>query len=135
MCLITDWNEPHIAEKDIVCYKWYVKTIYDFDYKSPYQNSSIPTFGIVARSELDSPKEYKPPYVCEKARYKVFKGFHSFVKFEDACKSIHEFFTSQLDYLIAICVIPKGAKYYKGYYSDKESYCSDSIIIKTSVEE
>ena len=55
MCLVTDWKEPKIAEKDIVCYKWYM-TRYDDTYVSPYQGSPIPMFKVVTHTELDTPK-------------------------------------------------------------------------------
>ena len=55
MCLVTDWKEPKIAEKDIVCYKWYEKGRNN-TYESPYQGSPIPTFKTVIHTELDTPE-------------------------------------------------------------------------------
>lgn len=54
MCLITDWDKPRIAEEDIICYKWYMKS--DFAYKSPYQGKTIPSFDTKVYSDLNEPK-------------------------------------------------------------------------------
>ena len=57
MCLYTKQTEPEIAEKDIICYKFYM--IYNYGVLfSPYQGFRAPEIGVVTNTELGKP--YKP---------------------------------------------------------------------------
>ena len=84
MCLITDWNEPHIAEEDITCYKWYGMS--NSAYISPYQGKPIPSFDTKVYSDLSESEIindfdryiYELFYVLIPGKYRVEKGFHSF---------------------------------------------------------
>ena len=135
MCLITDWSESRIAEEDIICYKWYMKS--DFAYKSPYQGKPIPPFNTKVYSELSESEniERLEHYVCEifysliPGRYRVEKGFHSFVNSIDA--KLYSY--KGRDSIVVSCIIPKGALYYKGFFENCESYCSSSIILKEEI--
>ena len=135
MCLVTDWKEPKIAEKDIVCYKWYM-TRYDDTYVSPYQGSLIPMFKVVTHTELDTPKIFNDTgieYCIYKKMfdtdliYLIHKGYHSFATCEGACSHATIYIP---DSVIVTCIIPKGTKYYKGLFGGAESYCSEAIIIE-----
>ena len=127
MCLITDWDKPRIAEEDITCYKWYVKI--DSVYLSPYQGEPIPAFNTVVYSDLDKPEKNLLLLSSFQYKYTVEKGFHSFVNSIDA--KLYSY--KGRDSIVVSCIIPKGAKYYKGFFENCESYCSDSIILKEEI--
>ena len=55
MCLYTKQVEPKIAEKDIVCYKFYRR--YNEILISPYQEVVAPEIGIVTNTKLE--KSYR----------------------------------------------------------------------------
>ena len=139
MCLVTDWKEPKIAEKDIVCYKWYEKGRNN-TYESPYQGSPIPTFKTVIHTELDTPEIFNDAegecYMYKRILdkdliYKIHKGFHSFSTYEGVRSDI----TSCLsDVIIVSCIIPKGSRYYRGVFGGKESYCSEAITIEEIIQ-
>ena len=127
MCLITNWDKPKIAEEDITCYKWYVKI--DSVYLSPYQGEPIPAFNTVVYSDLDKPEKNLLLLSSFQYKYTVEKGFHSFVNSIDA--KLYSY--KGRDSIVVSCIIPKGAKYYKGFFENCESYCSDSIILKEEI--
>ena len=127
MCLITNWDKPRIAEEDITCYKWYVKI--DSVYLSPYQGEPIPAFNTVVYSDLDKPEKNLLLLSSFQYKYTVEKGFHSFVNSIDA--KLYSY--KGRDSIVVSCIIPKGAKYYKGFFENCESYCSSSIILKEEI--
>ena len=114
MCLVTNWEEPKIAEKDIICYKIYEGS--QNGYVSPYRGSPIPEFNKITYAD----------YFQEKiVNNQCHQGFHSFVFFNSAkeLKGRHLYFN------IFKCIIPKGARYYEGFFGIRKSYCSDRIIV------
>ena len=127
MCLITDWDKPRIAEEDITCYKWYGMS--NSAYISPYQGEPIPAFNTVVYSDLDKPEKNLLLLSFFQYKYTVEKGFHSFVNSIDA--KLYSY--KGRDSIVVSCIIPKGAKYYKGFFENCESYCSDSIILKEEI--
>ena len=135
MCLITDWDKPRIAEEDITCYKWYGMS--NSAYISPYQGKPIPSFDTKVYSDLSEPEIvgevnsciYEVIFVIAHGKYTVEKGFHSFVNSIDA--KLYSY--KGRDSIVVSCIIPKGAKYYKGFFENCESYCSDSIILKEEI--
>ena len=136
MCLITTKNIPEIAQKDIVCYKFYVLhkvkddinlPSYDKDgYLSPYQGMLAPKINEVVNTVLDR------VYLCKcggnNSTYMINRGFHSFKYIDDLTKELY--FWQSSDIKIFKCIIPKGNKYYEGKFDDFPSYCSESIILK-----
>lgn len=122
MCLYTDSKIPSIAEEDITCYKVYV--LIDNQYVSPYQNTIMPSLGTIAVTELDED-------------YVVYKGFHSFISLSNAQKEAFILNNASKSICAAAvfkCVIPKNAKYYKGFYGlTIKTYCSNTIIVKELV--
>ena len=106
-------------------------------YISPYQGKPIPSFDTKVYSDLSEPKIindfdrciYELFYVLIPGRYRVEKGFHSFVNSIDA--KLYSY--KGRDSIVVSCIIPKGAKYYKGFFENCESYCSDSIILKEEI--
>ena len=141
MCLvITKFNKLEVAQEDIKCYK----ILFKFEKRpdvlmAPYQNFNYKlgetystnisvsyncnTFGLsffryIFYNLFDKFLDVKG----------VNQGFHSFVNLKDAIKERN----SDVDYkrlVICECIIPKGAKYYKGAYSNYNGYVSDSIKI------
>ena len=57
----------------------------------------------------------------EKIGNTVYKGLHSYANIRDTLRSIFG------DEVIARCIIPKGAFYYKGTFDGNTSYASDTL--------
>ena len=118
MCLISNFDYPSIADRDLTCYKVYV--FINDQYKSPYQKADMPKIGELATTSLEKPGSHL-----------IEKGFHSFVSILDA--SNEAFLTTYIykhkSYVFK-CTIPRGAKYYEGRFNCTPSYCSESIIIE-----
>ena len=138
MCLATKTDTPSIAQKDIVCYKFYIlHKVYPL-YEgavllSPYQDSPAPTINKVTNTLLGG-AEYAEVFLngITISMYLVNLGFHSFKYFNDLVKEIH--FHSASTIKIFKCIIPKGSKYYEGVYCEYPSYCSESIILKEIID-
>ena len=116
MCLISNFDYPSVEERDLTCYKVYI--LINNQYKSPYQKADMPKIGELATTSLEKPGSYL-----------IEKGFHSFVNSIDA--KLYSY--KGRDSIVVSCIIPKGAKYYKGFFENCESYCSDSIILKEKI--
>lgn len=121
MCLIVDKRNALVAEKDIICYKVYMYSGLEGEYKSPFQLYRIKKFNKV----IHVPKFLDPIKGNE-----VYLGFHTFCNKEDAIC----FAECCCSYTVFKCIIPKGSKYYKGV-SDSileqsiPGYCSESLIV------
>lgn len=141
MCLvITRFNKLKIAQEDIKCYKILFKSgTHPGLYYAPYQVFNY-ELGEIYFTDMSV------SYDCNTFGLSFFRymfynlfnnlldvkginqGFHSFVNLKDAIKERN----SDVDYkrlVICECIIPKGAKYYKGAYSNYDGYVSDSIKI------
>ena len=118
MCLISNFDHPSIADRDLTCYKVYV--FINDQYKSPYQKADMPKIGELATTSLQ-----------ESGTYLIEKGFHSFVSLIDAVDEAR-LITTVYSYMTYIfkCTIPRGAKYYEGRYDSLPAYCSESIVIE-----
>lgn len=118
MCLISNFDYPSVADRDLTCYKVYI--LINDRYKSPYQKADMPKIGELATTLLEKPGSYL-----------IEKGFHSFVSILDA--SNEAFLTTYIykhkSYVFK-CTIPRGAKYYEGRYDSLPAYCSESIVIE-----
>ena len=125
MCLITTKNIPEIAQEDIVCYKFY-KLCDNDELFSPYQGSHAPAINKVTNTLLD--RAYLSNY---RATYMISRGFHSFKYLDDLINELD--FWQSFDIKIFRCIIPKGTKYYEGKFGDFPSYCSQSIILKETI--
>ena len=145
MCLvITKFNKSKIAQEDIKCYKILFKSsVRQGLFYAPYQlfnyelgvtyftNISVSyncnTFGLSFFRYLFY--KFFNDFLDVKG---VNQGFHSFVNLKNAIKEKN----SDIDYkrlVIGECIIPKGAKYYKGIYLSYDGYVSDSIKINKIV--
>ena len=134
MCLITTKNIPEIAQEDIVCYKFYILHIAKDDInftsynkgelRSPYRGMLAPNIDEVANTELGKVHLYDSNI--------VMKGFHSYKYLDDLIRELY--FWQSYDITIFKCIIPKGAKYYEGKFDESPSYCSESIILKETID-
>lgn len=127
MCLYTKQVEPKIAEKDIVCYKFYRR--YNEILISPYQGFRAPEIGITTNANLG--KSYRPEndnlYIHNYYDFKrVDEGFHSFKTLEEVKHKVNGY-RNNLDLVIFKCIIPRGSSYYEGRFDIYKSYCSNSI--------
>ena len=126
MCLYTKQVEPKIAEKDIVCYKFYRR--YNEILISPYQEVTAPEIGIVTNTKLGESHKLENDvfYIHEFYNIRrVNEGFHSFKILEEIKHKINGY--RNLDLVIFKCIIPRGSSYYEGRFDRYESYCSNSI--------
>ena len=118
MCLISNFDHPSVADRDLTCYKVYI--LINNWYKSPYQKADMPKIGELATTSLEKPGSHL-----------IEKGFHSFVSILDAS---NEAFSTTYIYkhksYVFKCTIPKDTKYYEGRFNSIPSYCSESIIIE-----
>ena len=127
MCLYTKQVEPKMAEKDIICYKFYKR--YNKILISPYQGFAAPEIGITTNANLG--KSYIPEndnlYIHNYCGFKrVDEGFHSFKTLEEVKHKVNGYRNS-LNLVIFKCIIPRGSSYYEGKFDRYESYCSNSI--------
>ena len=118
MCLISNFDYPSIADRDLTCYKIYI--LINKWYKSPYQKADMPKIGELTTTSLQ-----------ESGTYLIEKGFHSFVSLLSAINEAN-LFTTVHNYETCVfkCTIPEGTKYYEGSFNCIPSYCSESIIIE-----
>lgn len=118
MCLISNFDYPSVADRDLTCYKVYI--LINDRYKSPYQKADMPKIGELATTSLEKPGSYL-----------ITKGFHSFISLIDAVDEAR-LITTVYGYKTYIfkCMIPKDIKYYEGRFNCTPSYCSESIIIE-----
>lgn len=114
MCLrVTNPSVLLEAVEDIVCYKVICKYIHKNGYHTPYRLFPI-TIGDTYKSKLELiEREYKYGNSVE-------KGLHSFCNLDDVL-------TIDSAEIIVKCIIPKGSKYYKGYFDGDASYASDTL--------
>ena len=126
MCLYTKQVEPKIAEKDIICYKFYRRC--NEILVSPYQGFIAPEVGIVTNTKLgESHKLEGNAFYIHKFYNirRVDEGFHSFKILEEIKHKINGY--RNLDLVIFKCIIPRGSSYYEGRFDRYKSYCSNSI--------
>ena len=122
MCLISNFDHPSVADRDLTCYKIYI--LINKWYKSPYQKADMPKIGELTTTSLQ-----------KSGSFIIEKGFHSFVSLLDAINEAH-LITTVYGYKTYIfkCMIPEDTKYYEGRFNCTPSYCSESIIIEESAD-
>lgn len=141
MCLvITKFNKLKVAQEDIKCYKILYKSIIHPDLlAAQFQNFNY-ELGKTYSTNMSVSYDCSA-YGLSFFRYTFYKlfnnfldvkgvnqGFHSYVKLKNAINERN----ANLNYkslIIVECIIPKGAKYYKGKYLCYDGYVSDSIKI------
>ena len=147
--------DPMVANKDIVCWKvvfcWKdeIKESEDVrEYNAPYYNQ----FAYVLNKEYicDSfctVKLTQKSYWMSRGFARVEYGFHSFATLAAAERELEwwearerdNHCVSSREFHILECVIPKGTRYYRGFYletseHDHNSYCSEKITALRMVE-
>lgn len=135
MCLILEKDSVKtIAHTDIVVYKVVVKverrtiqSIFGFIqseifYRSPYYSFDYEKGVTYASALMKSTSPYSGNQTIE-------QGFHSYERLEDARLALAG------NIVVVKCIIPAGAKFYKGHGIDfTQQYASDKIIIKEEVK-
>ena|ERR1035437_712779 len=116
MCFTVRKNQSQqIATEDITCYKMFKDPEYfsvpDGIFRSPFQS-----FDYEKGKRYDLGKELN---IIED---EIDEGFHSYIRETAAIMAV-----AAVGREVAICIIPKGSKYYIDPV--KEEYVSDSIII------
>lgn len=114
MCLETEWKNPRMAKSDIVVWKHLEK--WEGTFYTTYYNMEI-ELGKIYKSKLDQSDEWGGVEI----------GLHSFKLKKEAVEDGQE---EDADVVVK-CIIPKGAKYYKGTFGNFESYVSNSIMYTT----
>lgn len=141
MCLdlMKDDSTLKVAKEDIICYKWLLK-YRDGALFSPYQqkqyqlNSRIRdvkrSIREVKRREAYGPDGDRLTHTLTQG------GFHTFKNKEDAlCLLKYDVYVGGPLNVLVECTIPKGSKYYEGYFKDWgygaafESYASKELIV------
>ena len=122
MCLISNFDHPSVADRDLTCYKIYI--LINKWYKSPYRKADMPKIGELTTTSLQ-----------KSGSFIIEKGFHSFVSLLDAVSEAR-LITTVYGYETYIfkCMIPEDTKYYEGRFNCTPSYCSESIIIEESAD-
>jgi hypothetical protein len=139
MCLITDKNTANIAEKDIICFKLYKKSIDDSEIVlTPFEKSPISAL------ELKGIKPFLPKNIyffpkkveeinSKKTKFEVSSGYiHTYKDYTTAkkCKDLFDVLLEE-EHFIAKCIIPKKYEYFEGIDSNGfPGYASDGIIFQ-----
>lgn len=142
MCLvITKFNKLEVAQEDIKCYKILFKSsVCPGLFYAPYQNFNY-KLGVTYFTNISV------SYNCNTFGLSFFRyifynlfdkfldvkgvnqGFHSYVKLKNAIKERNSNAPFKENMVVCECIIPKGAKYYKGIYLCYDGYVSNSIKI------
>ena len=127
MCLsLTTTKNPLIATEDIVCYK-FLKVVDGRYSMSGKTEVTAPYRG----TEYKLGKLNKIAHVRRDYAGDVEAGFHSFKSVRKAFRSA-ENRNSHIEhrgYYVFVCIIPKGAEYFKGRWNDCISYASNQLIV------
>lgn len=139
MCLKTSQTFPEYAKEDIVCYKIIHKEMYGEEIKwvSPYHGDYVWFRGEI-NNELIQRMTHKASFswydrindnkLDLNGNREINAGFfHVFELLEDAIKMKLNI-SRKNEYKIFKCIIPKGTKYYKGYFSMVNPYTGYGIV-------
>jgi len=135
MCLsINPDNKPQTAITDIVCYKFLKiekNSKNEILYCTPYIKDKV-IIGNTYKSKLKHERY---------ARTDIEIGLHSFLTQVVASHYASIIYVADYDWYghakiaIAKCIIPKGAKYYTGYFNGYDSYASNELTYLEIVED
>ena len=122
MCLV--YAKIKETTEDIVCYKVYIS--FEGKLRSPFMRSLAPNMNEIVKTYLEEPHGKGN---C------IERGFHSFATLEDAINE-RECLARNGEYnpIIVRCIIPKDSKCYIGIFWGSTSYCSESIILKETID-
>lgn len=121
MCLNIQnkFSEPLVASEDLVVYKVLENTTTEDLYLTPFQQTAV---------SIGSGRTYKSKLSFD--RYgDVERGLHSFCDLEDAraLARIRANIFHQCRFSVCRCLIPKGSKYYVGWFNFNDSLASDKL--------
>lgn len=134
-------NKPSIAEEDIEVYKVIKRSrnlqIYEYTHCEYFEKYTAPYRPEFEYNDLNGLYFERDFYKNQVLPWDEIKyGFHSFKNYSDAVKEKNEFDkyfknNSGVEYEIVPCIIPKGTRYYEGYYYHViECYCSEKIKLE-----
>ena len=125
MCLLSLSDNPKVADKDIVCYK-FLDRLGPFRYMTPIREVKLWKFPYLKKIFVAKGTEEAERDPLQR-RYVVGEGFiHTFAKMSDeySRRGLH-------DVVLFRCIIPKGTKYFKSM--DGSEYASREIVILNKV--
>ena len=132
MCLFINHLEPKIADKDIICYKRVRKTKIKGIYKSSFQG-----FEYVIRQLYTNNLNIKFAHKIIKHKL-VLRYLYNYIEEDMFHSYVGPLYpatsSSLLSWAILKCIIPKGAYYFEGYFSDSPSYASSQIKILEEIK-
>ena len=128
MCLIITQLKPKIADKDIICYKFVVRTKIKGIYKLSFQE-----FEYVIRQLYTNNLDIKSINKIIECIILTDYSYVSYIEegmFHSYANNLYPVILSPLpNCAILKCIIPKGAYYYKGECDESPSYASSQIKI------
>lgn len=118
-------------EKDIICYKIFVKKKSTDNLHSVYYDYIWET-NVLQSTHTDEPDFYQNKFdkscVCIDGH-----AFHTFKFLEDA-KQFKQQFNNYKNFVIYECVIPKTSKFvYLGVFGTLPSYASEKLLVKKMI--
>lgn len=125
MCLeLRMFARVRIAKKDIEVFKVMKKTVEPYIFLSPYMRAQC-SLGPTPIVDVQKEKDYRGDRV-------VKSGWHSFGSEVEAKREAEDWeFGAAHRYgthMVLRCLIPKGARYYKGTWNGQVSYASSQIV-------
>ena len=154
MCLaVNKTQRVKVAKEDIICYKVVrrYKKVDHNEYETPYRDQPIELGGFYDESDNLMDIEYACGALddWDGDTYKSVRGnaFHSFANLKDAKWEARDWGYYKEkgveDMIVVECIIPKGARYYKGinaiYNAEiagyPDGYASNKIIYTSTIYE
>lgn len=124
MVLLVKSKTSQIATRDLHCYKVYIW--WNGKYVSPHRKREMPKKNQTVFTELQADRT---------AKY-IETGFQCFACYGDAdLYTSHIMRINNLRTAIAMCTIPKGSRYYEGFYNHSVGYSSDTLIIREVIKD
>jgi hypothetical protein len=117
MCLyVKDQIEPLIADRDIKCWKVvYFLSSYNYNtYVTCYRDKPVLFNTLIKDNNFQE----------RKVGTSIDIGLHT-IKTRKEARKLASYYEK---HIVIKATIPKGSRYWKGYYCECECYCSDAII-------
>ena len=134
MCLVVKKirhlnNKPKIAKKDIICYKMFRVT--KLGLQSPFRGIIWNCGDNIKNGYMRADNfQMIPEKIDNIGNCIINNGLHSFRKLEKPTDCPYTQYINEMtkidDYVTALCIIPKGSRYWIGRDND---YCSESLYL------
>lgn len=123
MCLYSKTNKPKIAQQDIVCYKYVLKSEHHF---SPYYHINEVKYKFGKLYKIDA-NLFTKDIDCNNSYFLINTGFHSYGDIDTYDKKNPNCY----DFCYIKCIIPKGSLYFEetNDHGDIMYYCSEQLYI------